>query len=169
MCVLVGCACDCVSMYLCVCVVCVYMSVFLSICVHFHVVYLHEYLCAFACGVCVYLCAVVHICICVRVVSEGSRGATRHLPGEGGDGAEGLPSPPPLGALGTPSAQVLRPHGSHVDWPGRRDGRDPEHGPQWGQGVLGQGGWLGSELAPLLAGCLPWGSQPATLGPDPTS
>lgn len=33
----------------------------------------------------------------------------------------------------------------------------------------GQGGWLGSELAPLLAGCLPWGSQPATLDPDSMS
>lgn len=73
-CVLEGCACDRVSMYLCVCVGYVCMSVFLSICVHFHVVYLHEYLCASACGVCVYVCAVVHICICVRVVSEGSRG-----------------------------------------------------------------------------------------------
>ena len=140
------------------------MSVFLSICVHFHVVYLHEYLYAFACGVCVYLCAIVHIFICVCVVSKGSRGATRHLPAEGGDGAERLPSPPTLGALGTPSAQVLRPQGSHVDWPRRRDGHDPGHRPPWGQGS-----WLGSELAPLLAGCLPWGSQPATRDPDSTS
>ena len=44
--------------YLCVCVVCVYVSVFPCACIHI----MHAFMCA-----CVYLFACMHICMCVSM------------------------------------------------------------------------------------------------------